>query len=160
MRDLKNDLETIRATTKEKWYMKATDDKDFMCAIYITTIPGEYEHDQRRGMAAGEDEQVDPGKVIAITLLQSPPLAISEDDKWEENARFIVEAHNGGWEEAVNRALAAEALAQELEVAIRKQCEVCISPDPPAVISVCPYKTCSLWPYRNGGQKVKDEEGR
>jgi len=61
-----------------------------MNAIYVSAEPGPgMMHDGKQGMSPAE---CDPEKVIAITLLQSPLLATIEDEKWEENAKFIAEA--------------------------------------------------------------------
>ncbi len=92
-RELKN------STTPGLWYCRGTDDDDLTCAQYVGLNPSpncktayEWEHDQRQGLACGSEEQEDAEKVIAITLLQSPPLARVKE--FDENTEFIAFSHN------------------------------------------------------------------
>jgi hypothetical protein len=72
------------------WFAHATDDEYFMNARYVSLEPGEFRHDNKRGMGYGGADQVDPDKVIAITLLQQPELVYQ--DKCNENTIFIANA--------------------------------------------------------------------
>ncbi len=67
-----------------------------MNARYISTEPGpggmDWQHDHLNGMAVGGG---DPGKVVAITLLQHPTLAVIADGKDDENMEFIAAAREG-----------------------------------------------------------------
>lgn len=47
-------------------------------------------------------------------LLQYPPLAVHDSDKWDEVTQFIAQAKKG-WPHAIRRAIAAEARVAELE---------------------------------------------
>lgn len=64
--------------THGKRYLVETDDDRCMNAVYVATKPD----DAEPGAA--------PENVIAITLLQSPPVASIADGKWDENAALIV----------------------------------------------------------------------
>lgn len=83
--------ELLEATTPAPWWVHYTDDSSHMNSIYISTEPrpSSMGHDGRHGMSPCHPEQADPAKVIAITLLQSPPLAAA-DPHWRDNAKFIV----------------------------------------------------------------------
>ncbi len=81
-----------KAATEGPWYFHNTDDNLFMNAGYISTEPGELNHDGKQGMDYESNEQVDPKKIIAITLLQSPHLADCNDEF--ENALFISHARS------------------------------------------------------------------
>jgi len=108
-------------TTPGLWYCRATDDDHCMNARYVGLSPSpnylpdhEWEHDHRQGLAFGNEEQEDPDKVIAITLLQVPPLAMVEES--DENMEFIVFAHNENVEDEVDWLLSkAEAKNSALE---------------------------------------------
>lgn len=78
----------IKAATPGPWYAAATDDRMCMNARYVTTKPCAFEHDQANSMDV--DCVQEPETVIAVTLLQSPPVATA--DECDENTVFIAEA--------------------------------------------------------------------
>jgi hypothetical protein len=82
-------------TTRGDWYAHLTDDAYFMNATYVSTVPGPLQLgfvvDGGTGMAAGAHDQAEHEQVIAITLLQEPRLADSEQS--DENTRFIANVH-------------------------------------------------------------------
>ena len=84
------DLDRLEQLAKDAspgpWYAKATDDDVSMSALYVSTVPGPFAHDQKRSMEEPSDIYED---VVAITLLQSPRLADIADAKWNENAHYI-----------------------------------------------------------------------
>lgn len=80
------------AATPGPWYAHATDDEVFSNARYVSVQPGEFRHDNKRGMDSQSDERADSEKVIAITLLQSPRLA--ECNECDENTLFIAHARS------------------------------------------------------------------
>lgn len=65
------------AATPGNRYVVETDDNRCMSAVYVATTPED--------AAPGEK----PENVIAVTLLQSPPVACISDMKWDENAALI-----------------------------------------------------------------------
>lgn len=71
-----------RAATPGPWYARHTDDQSYMCCDFVSTEPG-----VRKGHDGGHIDDVDPGTVVALTLLQSPRLA--EADAYEANVEFI-----------------------------------------------------------------------
>lgn len=72
------DLEAkAKAATPGNRYVVETDDNRCMSAVYVATTPED--------AAPGEK----PENVIAVTLLQSPPVACISDMKWDENAALI-----------------------------------------------------------------------
>ena len=83
--------ERANRATPGPWYAKATDDASFMNAMYVSTRPGPFEHDNRRGMDPTAPDH-DASHVVAITLLQTPLLADVADAKWDENTEFIAHA--------------------------------------------------------------------
>ena len=93
-------LATVEAewqdTTPGTWYPHATDDDWLQSAFYVSTEPSDtgydgYPHDDRQGMSENPAEQADPARVVAITLLQRPRLAIAE--ACDQNTLFIANAH-------------------------------------------------------------------
>lgn len=89
MRDLNADLEIIRRTTPGEW---------FLC-------PAECGPE---GQGVYHRETL--GKICEV----GDPYP-HDANRPQENMEFVVAAHNGGWEEAIHRALAAEAKVAELE---------------------------------------------
>ena len=76
------DLEIkAKAATPGAWHIIESDDERFMSAVYVATTTPE--------ATPGET----PENVIAVTLLQSPRVACIADEKWDENAAFIVAAN-------------------------------------------------------------------
>lgn len=88
-------------TTPGRWHARATRDDSAMNARYVGLDPNplggtKLSHDRKYGMAvpiAGttNQDQEPSGKVIAITLLQSPRMADTEEH--DANTKFIAEAH-------------------------------------------------------------------
>src|SRR5437879_5577764 len=82
-------------TTPGDWYAHHTDDAHYMNAMYVNTVPGPtqlgFVVDDGTGMAAGAKDQADHEQVVAITLLQEPRLADSEE--CDENTLFIANVH-------------------------------------------------------------------
>lgn len=70
-----------KAATPGAWHIIEADDERFMSAVYVATTPED--------ATPGET----PENVIAVTLLQSPRVACIADEKWDENAAFIVAAN-------------------------------------------------------------------
>jgi hypothetical protein len=62
--------------TKGPWYLVNCDDRDFASMLRVTTAP-----DSER-----------PEDTVAIVLLQMPLEACVADERWDENAEFIVHA--------------------------------------------------------------------
>ena len=60
MRDLEKDLELCEQMPGDDWYAHATDDKCCACAQYVSTVPGLFRHDGRRGLEEGGNRQVNP----------------------------------------------------------------------------------------------------
>jgi hypothetical protein len=88
MLDLKAIRERCEKATKGPWYPRCTDDRVFMNARFVSTEEGPgFTHDNKTGLSEEHREQENPDTVIAITLLQSPHLAVN--DKCDENADFI-----------------------------------------------------------------------
>lgn len=108
------------AATPGPWYPKATDDACCMNARYVSLVPGEWRHDDGRGMA----EPADYASVVAITLLQSPRLACVSDERWDENTLFIAHAREDlpALLEVVEAAVKAR-LAARLEAEARETWE-------------------------------------
>lgn len=76
------DLEAkAKAATPGAWHIIEADDERFMSAVYVVTTPED--------ATPGEK----PENVIAVTLLQSPPVACIADEKWDENTAFIAAAN-------------------------------------------------------------------
>jgi hypothetical protein len=113
-RDLEKDLELCEQMPGDDWYAHATDDKCCACAQYVSTVPGLFRHDGRRGLEEGGNRQVNPSTVIAITLLQNPHLAVHDSGEWDKLTRFIAQSKKG-WPYAIRRAMSAEARVKELE---------------------------------------------
>jgi len=136
-KDERDRLCTLYAkTTEGAWYPRATDDEVFMNARYVSTEPGPelygnetMVHDGRRGM---DYAHCDCGKVVCITLLQSPRLADVDDARWDDNTIFIAESHNAFPKlldaidalEAERDALAAQVAQHEYAVKAWKEEEV------------------------------------
>jgi hypothetical protein len=88
-----NDIfELDNLATPGPWYAHFTDDQLAANAIYVSTEPENEQIDPGRALAEGFPEQVDPGFVVAIVLLQNPELARIRDERWDVNARFIAAA--------------------------------------------------------------------
>lgn len=108
------------AATPGPWYAHYTDDNMCMCAMYISTEPGEGRHDNLRGMDIDDDtHRPDPKTVRAITLLQSPRLVGDGDVeagtfRAEEDTAFIAAVRD-----ALPRLIAR---VEELEAAMREFC--------------------------------------
>lgn len=89
------ELKAIRKRASEAtpgpWFAAATDDDMCMNALFVTTEPTPFEHSNTHGMSPG-DKDSKPEKVVAITLLQSPPLAYHEAQRWDEDTLFIAHA--------------------------------------------------------------------
>ena len=113
-RDLEKDLKLCEQMPGDDWYAHATDDKCCACAQYVSTVPGLFRHDGRRGLEEGGNRQVNPSTVIAITLLQNPHLAVHDSGEWDKITRFIAQSKKG-WPYAIRRAMSAEARVKELE---------------------------------------------
>jgi len=77
--------EDARHATPGPWYVHSTDDRLATSALYIPTRPKDSWSDAGRGLAEEYPEHIDPGVVVAITLLQHPHLADVEDQRWDEN---------------------------------------------------------------------------
>lgn len=107
-RDLEKDLKLCEQMPGDDWYAHATDDKCCACAQYVSTVPGLFGHDGRRGLEEGGNRQVNPSTVIAITLLQNPHLAVHDSGEWDKLTRFIAQSKKG-WPYAIRRAMSAEA---------------------------------------------------
>lgn len=103
-RDLKADLELCQATTPGQWEVWDFDCSDDECGERMT------------GLCIMRDGAPDKMEMICN-------FGIDPTDQDYKNAKAIVEAHNGGWTEAIQRALAAEERVSELEAAIRKAIE-------------------------------------
>lgn len=120
VRDLKADLELCRSTSEGMWHVVNPDDAVFMNIVAVATVPDVDDVDpQAPFIQALDSNYKDCDKIVALFLLQTPRLATIADEKWWENARFLVEAHNGGWEEAIRRALEAEKRVRILEHILR-----------------------------------------
>lgn len=74
------------------WYVHFTDDSASANAVYVSVDGPEGSFIEGKGLAAGSPDQVDPARIIAITLLQYPELAVVGDERWDVNARFIAVA--------------------------------------------------------------------
>lgn len=89
------ELEAIKErasdATPGPWFAAATDDDMCMSALYVTTEPTTFDHSNTHGMAPGDSDS-NPEKVVCITLLQSPPLAIHKAQRWDEDTLFIAHA--------------------------------------------------------------------
>lgn len=72
------------------WHPHFTDDEEFSSAAYVSTEMGKIGHDNKRRLFAGGKDQANPAKVVAITLLQTPYLAIT--DECSANTQFIAKA--------------------------------------------------------------------
>jgi hypothetical protein len=88
----KDELENLynleRKATAGPWYVCQLDDEMCMGAIAVTTTPEVASNlSMRRGNWPGYD-------VVAACLIQSPPYAIIEDDKFQENAELIAAVRN------------------------------------------------------------------
>lgn len=94
-RDLEADQNLCDRATPGPWWPRATSDDYYMNARYVSTEPGpggmNWKHDHLCGMAFSKGE---PTKVIAITLLQHPMLAVVADSKYDENMEFIAAARD------------------------------------------------------------------
>ncbi len=75
---------------EKRAFVKATDDELFSNARYVSTVPGEFRHDNKRSLGESAVEKIDPEQVIAITLLQNPDLVYQ--DQCDENTEFIAHA--------------------------------------------------------------------
>ncbi len=90
-RQLQQIEERVAKATPGPWYAHATDDMYATNARYVSIKPGNiHHHDNKRGMSDGDKHQADPNSVVAITLLQAPLLA--RTDECDENALFIAHA--------------------------------------------------------------------
>jgi hypothetical protein len=89
-----DDLEQIEKRAAEAtpgpWYPHRTDDQVHSNARYVSVEPSDFAHDNKTRMWAGSRQQANPEGVIAITLLQSPGLAVA--DACDENTLFIAHA--------------------------------------------------------------------
>lgn len=85
-------LELDALATPGPWFAHYTDDMYAANAVFVSTQPKDEQIDPGRGLAAGAIEQIEPGYVVAIVLLQNPPLANISDERWDCNARFIAAA--------------------------------------------------------------------
>jgi len=98
----------LDAATPGPWYARATDDWKSQNALYISTIPGSgMQHDGQRGLDI--DADIDSDNIIAVTLLQSPPVATAEAS--DANTELIAAAVN-----ALPALLAVVEAAQEIDV--------------------------------------------
>jgi hypothetical protein len=84
--DLKLLLEMGKASTPRPWYLRQLDDTNASSLVAISTVP-----DTGRGERW---PKFDCGEIVAATLVQEPRYADIADKKWEENARYIINAAN------------------------------------------------------------------
>ena len=81
----------LDAATPGPWHARATDDWKCQTAFYVSTIPGSgMQHDGQRGLDI--DADIDSDNIIAVTLLQSPPVATAEAS--DANTELIAAAVN------------------------------------------------------------------
>ena len=112
----------LDAATPGSWYPRATDDRDFQNARYISTVPhGDgMQHDGQQGMDVVNPTGSDC--VIAVTLLQVPPLATAEE--CDENTLLICALRNAAPALiALARAVEAFALARDTYFDCPAECE-------------------------------------
>lgn len=81
--------ELAELATPGPWYVHSTDDRLAANALYVSSQPENLQVDPGRGLAEEFPEHVNPGVVVAITLLQNPRLADVADERWDENSQFI-----------------------------------------------------------------------
>jgi hypothetical protein len=79
-------LELARRATSTPWHVRHLDDVEAMNLIAISTMADK-----------GTQERwpnFNPGEIVAATLIQAPRYVSIADEKWAENAAYIVAAAN------------------------------------------------------------------
>jgi len=81
----------LSEATPGPWHARATDDWKCQTAFYVSTLPGSgMQHDGQRGLDI--DADIDSDNIVAVTLLQSPPVATAEAS--DANTELIAAAVN------------------------------------------------------------------
>lgn len=88
----RDDLEQIasleRRASSAPWYVRHLDDDMHMGAVAVSRSP---EASGNESMRSGNWPSED---VVAACLIQSPPYAMTSDDRFEENAELIAVVRN------------------------------------------------------------------
>jgi hypothetical protein len=83
--ELQELLDLASTATPRPWFVRELDDQYAACLVAISTKPD-----------SGTNERwpdFDPGEMVAATIIQNPNRYVSiADNKWDENARYIVAA--------------------------------------------------------------------
>ena len=96
------------AATPGPWFIQENEDNHSMnmTAVATNSTPQSFR----------VSKNYDAGVVIALTLVQEPQYAAIADERWEENAGFIVHARNSDLEQDVDLLLEEVVrLRQELD---------------------------------------------
>ena len=77
-------LNIASVATPRPWFVRQLDDQCAASLVAISTRPD-----------TGKNErwpEFDPGEIVAATIVQNPRYASIADEKWDENAEYIVSA--------------------------------------------------------------------
>jgi hypothetical protein len=82
--ELEQLLALARNATPRPWYVRCLDDDMAMSLVAISTV--------RDTGRCERWPNFDPKEIVAATIVQSPRYVSIADDKWDENAAYIVAA--------------------------------------------------------------------